>query len=86
MVSHYTKLSEAEIDLLELEIPRLATIATTAAYHRALSAGLSVLVTRGTSLVEVSLNAPDKIVGSVPPHRKVTVGKKIIVKRTSKRF
>lgn len=75
-------LSDSEIDLLELQIPRLAAEATTAAYHRALSTGLAVLVVRGTDLIEVSINTPDKIVGSVPLRTKVAVGKTFVVRRT----
>lgn len=82
MVFYKNALSDREIDLLELQIPRLAAEATTAAYHRALSTGLGVLVVRGTDLVQVSTTAPDKIVGSVPPRRPVILGKTYVVKRT----
>lgn len=84
MAGQREQLSDDEIDLLEREIPRLAVEATTAAYHRALSAGLSVLVVKGTDIVEVSLGAVDRVVGSVPPRRKVAVGKTIVVKRMTR--
>jgi hypothetical protein len=78
-------LSDAEIDKMEREIPRLAAEATYAAFHRALDAGLTVLTSRGTDLIEVCSGKPDKIVGAVPPRRKVVVDKVIKVRSIRER-
>lgn len=73
-------LPDSEIDLLENEIPRLAVEATSAAYRRAVAAGLTVLVARGANLVEVS-EAENKIVGAAPSRHKVRLGKVIKVRQ-----
>lgn len=77
--------SDAEIDKMEREIPRLAAEATYAAFHRVLDAGLTVLISRGIDLIEVRSGKPDKIVEAVPLRRKVVADKVIKVRSIRER-
>lgn len=75
------ELSEDAIDALEATIPALAVAATRAAYVRAMLTGLPVLAVEGTNIVARSADGTTRIVGEVPPRRKVQIGKAITVCR-----
>jgi hypothetical protein len=47
------KISEKDLDYLEMHIPEMAAAATKQAYWRALASGSSVLIAEGSYIVEV---------------------------------
>ncbi|CAI8756406.1 CDC48_N domain-containing protein [Pseudomonas sp. IT-P253] len=81
MTSKPKKLSDKEMDALELQIPELAQRATEAAYARALLVSDSVLCVDSDDLVRISLDGSKTVVAKAKPRRKVKVGEVITVRR-----
>lgn len=75
------ELSEEAIDALEASIPALAAVATRAAAARALLSGLTVLKVEDGHIIACTADGTTRVVGKVPPRRRVETGKVITVRR-----
>ena len=74
-------LPEEAIKALEASIPALAAAATRAAAARAMLSGLTVLKVEGAHIIACTANGTTRVVGMVPPRRRVETGKVITVRR-----
>jgi hypothetical protein len=76
------KVSDREMDAMELLVPGQARKATQSAYFRALSVSQrGVLCIDAGDLVRVSHDGSKTVVAKAKPRRKVTVGEVITVRR-----
>ncbi|BFN28273.1 hypothetical protein PSCT_04427 [Pseudomonas sp. SCT] len=70
-----SELSDDEIDRLEAIIPRLAAVATYAAYLRAVAAGHSLIMAKDGRLVQIHPDGSEEMLRDLCGKHKVESGK-----------